>query len=140
MRSYIDLANLCPKVGSSRTRWRLFFCGSAAPSQESIRYLSRGSDAKPSRAGFLAGAALLSTAGRGWMLSGGRLNERPSALRRCPRTGAPSSLRSSATRTRKLSENMAMTPAVDPGKTYVDLVMKGIELLLAELSNTGQKN
>ena len=31
-------------------------------------------------------------------------------------------------------------PAVDPGKTYVDLIMKGIELLLAELSNTGQKN
>ncbi len=57
-----------------------------------------------------------------WRLSGGRLNERPSALRRCPRTGAPSSLRSSATRTRKLSENMAMTPAVDPGKTYVDLI------------------
>jgi hypothetical protein len=30
--------------------------------------------------------------------------------------------------------------AADPGKTYVDLIMKGIELLLAELSNTGQKN
>jgi hypothetical protein len=30
--------------------------------------------------------------------------------------------------------------AIDPGKTYVDLIMKGIELLLAELSNTGQKN
>ncbi len=33
-----------------------------------------------------------------------------------------------------------MTPAVDPGKTYVDLIMKGIESLLAERSNTGQKN
>src|SRR6266853_499027 len=31
-------------------------------------------------------------------------------------------------------------PAVDPGKTYVDLIMKGIEFLLAELFNTGQKN
>jgi len=30
-------------------------------------------------------------------------------------------------------------PAVDPGKTYVDLIMKGIEFLLAELFNTGQK-
>jgi hypothetical protein len=31
-------------------------------------------------------------------------------------------------------------PAADPGKAYVDLIMKGIELLLAELSNKGQKN
>jgi hypothetical protein len=30
--------------------------------------------------------------------------------------------------------------AADPGKTYVDWLMKGIELLLAELSSTGQKN
>ena len=30
--------------------------------------------------------------------------------------------------------------AADRGKTYVDLIMKGIELLLAELCNTGQKN
>ena len=36
------LGNLCPKVGSFGTRWRLFFCGSAAPSYESIRHLSRG--------------------------------------------------------------------------------------------------
>jgi hypothetical protein len=35
---------------------------------------------------------------------------------------------------------MAMTPPSILGKTYVDLIMKGIELLLAELSNTGQKN
>src|SRR6266853_1504233 len=33
-----------------------------------VNPLSRGSDAKPSQAGFLAGAALLSTAGCGWML------------------------------------------------------------------------
>jgi hypothetical protein len=31
-------------------------------------------------------------------------------------------------------------PAADPGKTYVDLIMKENALLLAELSNTGQKN
>jgi hypothetical protein len=29
---YTDFANLCAKVGRSRTRRRLFFCGSAAPS------------------------------------------------------------------------------------------------------------
>ena len=27
---YIEPANLCPKIGRSRTRWRLFLCGSAA--------------------------------------------------------------------------------------------------------------
>jgi hypothetical protein len=63
-----------------------------------------------------------------WRLSGGRFNERPSALRHCPRTG----------RAQQLA--IGHDPAVDPGKTYVDLIMKGIELPLAELSNTGQKN
>jgi hypothetical protein len=57
-------------------------------------------------------------------------------LRRCPRTGVPSSLRSSEETLREHGHG----PAADPWKTYVDLIMKGIELLLAELSNTGQKN
>jgi hypothetical protein len=30
-------------------------------------------------------------------------------------------------------------PALDPRKTYIDLIMNGIELLLIELGNTGQK-
>jgi hypothetical protein len=108
------------------------------------------------RAGFLAGAALLSTAGRGWMLghdkrqrrcrkclwrlSGGRLNERPSALRHCPRTGRAQQLVIVRNAHEETLREHGHDPAVDPGKTYVDLIMKGIELLLAELSNTGQKN
>jgi len=75
-----------------------------------------------------------------WRRSGGRLNERPSALRHCPRTGRAQQLAIVRNAHEETLREHGHDPAVDPGKTYVDLIMKGIELLLAELSNTGQKN
>src|SRR5216683_4647884 len=71
-----------------------------------------------------------------WRLSGGRLNERPSALRHCPRTGRAQQLAIVRNAHEETLREHGHDPAVDPGKTYVDLIMKGIELLLAELSNT----
>jgi hypothetical protein len=68
------------------------------------------------------------------------LNERPSALRHCPRTGRAQQLAIVRNAHEETLREHGHDPAVDPGKTYVDLIMKGIELLLAELSNTGQKN